>query len=54
MSQNNNDDLKNNIRISKNNLFTYFLQRNYWPKISFEEFEEICKQQGIIIEEEKK
>ena len=46
--------LTEKLRISKNDAFTYFLQRNYWPKITFEEFEEICKKQGIIIYEEEK
>jgi len=46
--------LTEKLRISKNDAFTYFLQRNYWPKITFEEFEEVCKKQGIIIYEEEK
>lgn len=44
------------LRISKTDTFTYFLQKNYWPKMTFEEFAEIAKKQGIVIydEEEKK
>lgn len=52
MSQKSNEKL----RISKTDAFTYFLQKNYWPKITFEEFAEIMKKQGVVIydEEEKK
>ena len=53
MSQKSNEKL----RISKTNAFTYFLQKNYWPKMTFEEFAEIAKKQGVVIyddEEEKK
>lgn len=52
MSQKSNEKL----RISKTDAFTYFLQKNYWPKMTFEEFAEIAKKQGVVIydEEEKK
>lgn len=42
-------DSPSKIKINKIDLFTYFLQKNYWPKITFEEFEEICKSKGIEI-----
>lgn len=55
MSQKLNDDFKNNkIEIKENDLFTYFIQRKYWPKMFFEEFEEEIVKHGVIIIKEEK
>lgn len=38
------------MKISKDDLFTYYLQKNFWPKgIGFDEFLEIMKQQGVEV-----
>ena len=39
--------------ISEFDLFTYYLQKNYWPKIEWDEFVKICKSKGIEIKENK-
>ena len=39
--------------ISEFDLFTYYLQKNFWTKIPWEDFMKICEQQGMnIIKEE--
>lgn len=37
------------MQISEDDLFTYFLQKNLWVKMYFEEFIAIMKKQGVEI-----
>lgn len=37
------------MKISEDDLFTYFLQKNLWVKMYFEEFIAIMKKQGVEI-----
>ena len=37
------------MQISEEDLFTYFLQKNLWVKMYFEEFIVIMKKQGVEI-----
>lgn len=49
VSQKSNSDL----RINEDDLYTYFLQKNLWTKMYFEEFEAKMEAQGIIIENKR-
>ena len=49
MSQKSNSEL----RIDEDDLYTYFIQKNLWPKMYFEEFEEKMEAQGVIIENKR-
>lgn len=37
------------LRISEDDLFTYFLQHNFWTKMYFEEFEKLMEDKGVTV-----